>query len=152
MIWRENSKCFSGQFCKKWLWTLGFCFVLWLFFFFKLSCQAISSWAVLWKSCLISVENIICLPLPGNVFINNRSVEIVLYTPSELRGKSPKANISLCLKGFLFNVIWQNWSMNSFAVGKLNLKHMYLKYLPESREEMRVEINWLNKAFGKFSC
>lgn len=32
--------------------------------------------------------------------------------------------------------------MNSFAMGKLNLKHMHVKYLPESREEMGAEINW----------
>lgn len=35
--------------------------------------------------------------------------------------------------------------MNSFAVGKLNLKHIYFKYLPESREEMGAEINCCHK-------
>lgn len=31
--------------------------------------------------------------------------------------------------------------MNSFAVGKLTLERMLFKYLPESMEEIKAEIN-----------
>lgn len=76
--------------------------------FFNLSCSVVSSWVVFGKSHLISIENVICSPLPECVPLNNVSVEMVWYTAPVFRDKSPRANTSLCLKGFLCSVFKQN--------------------------------------------
>lgn len=83
---------FAGTSCG--LQWFGFLFVLW--FFFNLSCNAVSSWVIFCKSHSLSVGNVICLPSPGCVLLNNVGGEIPWYAASVLHDNSPRANISSC--------------------------------------------------------